>query len=294
MNKFNLALLATLLAPLPAHATLSWNFTTGNSVNYGSQGTFAGSSGAGSVTVSAFSTTCDSTSSTTSCYSNDAYSTERFQNATLGSWSGGIGVQSAEDGSFGSVPHHAFDNDGGYNNSANDEGPGGDVDAAVFAFAQSVNLSSLSIGWDGGTPGYDADISVLAYTGAGNPLSSILGKTYAELLSSGWTLIGNYSELDHPSNPTVSINPNNISSSYWLVSAYTSCANANASNGYTCVADSNGSLDFGDDFFKISGLTGTVGGTTPPSSVPEPSSLLLLSMGLLGWNLSRNKKASSL
>ncbi|OAI14035.1 hypothetical protein A1359_01110 [Methylomonas lenta] len=278
MKKSDLFFIAAMLTPLSANATLSWSFT-GSGQNYGSQHTFSGSSGAGSVSVSAFSTTLDS-------------SGDKFETGTLGSWSGGIGVQSQEDGSFGSSPHHAFDNDGGANTTS-DEGPGGDVDAAIFAFDQSVSLTSLSIGWDGTNPDYDADISVLAYTGSGGP-ASILGKTFTQLLSSGWQLIGNYSELDHPSNPTASINASNVSSSYWLVSAYTSCANANSSNSYVCVPDSNGSLDFGDDFFKISGLTGTVGGGSGNTgSVPEPSSLLLFTGGLLGWRLNRYSKAQA-
>lgn len=271
MNKFNLLLLAAALAPLSAQATVnySWSFTTWNETNYGSQGSFAGSSGAGSVTVSAFSTTAD--------YSGGI---DRFEAGTLGSWSGGIGVSSAEDGAFGSSPNHAFDNDG----NTTDEKPAGDVDAAVFAFNQSISLTSLSLGWIYN----DADVSVLAYTGNTGTMSNpedITGKTFTELLSSGWEFVGNYMNVQNELNDTATITTDK-SSSYWLVSAYTSCAN-NGCDSY----DSN----FGNDYFKISSLgaktTSGGGGGGGNNGVPEPSSLLLLAGGLLGWRLNRYHRA---
>lgn len=270
MNKHNLLLILAALSPMTAHATASWNFTTWNETNYGSQGTFAGSSGSGNVVVSAFSTTGNP---------ETGYGT--FQTGTLGSWSGGIGVTSAEDGAFGSAPNHAFDNDG---NSV-DEKPAGDVDAAVFSFNQSVSLNSLSIGWYSG----DADISVLAYTGNSGSMTNpedITGKTFTDLLASGWEFIGNYMNVYNMPNDTATINPSDTSSSYWLVSAYTSCANntCNANDGY-----------FGNDYFKISGLGGNIttnggGGNGGNNGVPEPSSLLLLVGGLLSWRLYRYAK----
>ncbi|MDD2738696.1 MAG: PEP-CTERM sorting domain-containing protein [Methylomonas lenta] len=269
MIKNFLLIPALMLAPLSANATLSWNFT-GSGQNYGSQHTFSGSTGAGNVIVSAFSTTGNP---------ENGYGT--FEDGTLGSWSGGIGVQSQEDGSFGDAPNHAFDNDG----NGTDEKPAGDVDAAVFSFNQSVSLNSLSIGWHSG----DADISVLAYTGNTGSMTNpenIVGKTFTDLLSSGWEFIGNYMNVYNMPNDTATINPSDKSSSYWLVSAYTSCANngCNASDGY-----------FGNDYFKISGLGGNItgGGSGNTGSVPEPSSLLLFAGGLLGWRLNRYSKAQA-
>lgn len=269
MNKSSLLMILAALSPLTAHATASWNFTTPGQVNYGNQGTF--NSSAGTVTVNAFSTT-----GATGTGGNP-----QFASAVLGSWSGGIGVTSAEDGSFGSAPNHAFDNDG----NSTDEKPAGDVDAAVFSFNQSVSLNSLSIGWYSG----DADLSVLAYTGnTGNMANpeNITGKTFTDLLNSGWEFIGNYMNVYNMPNDTATINPSDKSSSYWLVSAYTSCANnsCNANDPY-----------FGNDYFKISGLGGNIttsggGGSSNNGSVPEPSSLLLLAGGILGWRLNRYSK----
>lgn len=295
MNKFNLLLLAAALAPLSAQATVnySWSFassscdngscsgvantTYGNS--YGNAQTFDSNANTdiSEVTVKAFSTTGDIDTTETR---------EQFQTANLKLYTGGLGATSQEDST--SSPYHAFDNNGGYSDSY--EAPGGDVDAALFAFNQSTTLNSISIGWDNGA----ADISVMAYTGANGSMANpgdVTNKSFLDLLNNGWVFIGNYLNLDSPSNPTVAINAGKISSSYWLVSAYTSCASGtcNASDPY-----------YGNDYFKISGMGACVddansrcngGGGGGNNGVPEPSSLLLLAGGLLGWRLNRYHKA---
>lgn len=298
MFKINLLLIAIALSPLPASATLSWNFA-GSGNNYGSQHTFTGSSGAGNVTVYAYSTTNDSTTDPTNPSGastlNDPNNTyiDRFATGTLGAWSGGIGVQSAEDGTFGSSPHHAFDNDGGNGNDSEtpDEAPDGDVDAALFQFDQSVTLTNISLGWSQ----YDSDLSILAYipTNADPTVPTILDKTFSDLLASGWQLVGNYADVAPGGSGSAAISTA-VSSSYWLVSAFTTCANATRADS-TCTAGpsaNGGSLDFGNDYFKISSLTGNFSTTSGGNNgVPEPSIYLLLSIGLLGWRMNSNRVA---
>ena len=100
--------------------------------------------------------------------------------STTAYYSGGLGVTSA--GETLTSPQHAIDNNGA-------------IESVLFSFsdgvagsttADKVNLSSVSLGYASG----DSDFSVYAYTGAG--VGDPLGKTYTNLTSSGWTLIGHY------------------------------------------------------------------------------------------------------
>lgn len=275
MIKHYLAISALLLAPLSAHATVYLSGTTTTGV----------------TSVSAFRTGQAAGSA--------------FAAASLGSFgSAGFGVNSTIDqDSTGVVnaPDHAFDNDGrggtgttGGINYDQDFGPDGAVDAALFNFNASVSLNSLQVGYISG----DADISVLAYTGGlisgALPASAnIAGDSFATLLSNGWTFIGNYNMGSV--NTSKAINAGNVYSSYWLVSAYTSIS-AGLNKG-----DTTG-LDFGNDYFKLSNIVGTACASTAingvcgnggggAGSVPEPTSLLLLASGMLGWRMNRKSKA---
>lgn len=190
--------------------------------------------------------------------------------ATTAYYSGGLGITSLGE-STGS-PQHAVDNNGV-------------IESMLFTFSDGVSgssytdkvkLSAVSFGWVSG----DSDFSVYAYTGAGagNPL----GLTYTNLTTNGWTLIGHYNGGSAGASHTIT---NSVYSSYWLVGAY---------NGV------GGSLTTTNDYFKIASLTGTAcpssttpgcGGGTPPSSIPEPGTLLLLTGGFLGLHRYTRRRA---
>ncbi len=246
---------AVLAVAAPHASALStWTFSTGACNQSGSSYGNSWSCGSGSSQVTA---TAWSTATNTG-------GTGNYRDARLDIHSGsGFGVVNREQNNGDArSPEHAMDNERG-------------SDLIALSFAQSVSLSSLSIGWYSG----DSDLSILAYTGAGTP-PSLSGKSASSLLSagSGWTLIGNYANTA----PSENINAANISSSWWLISAYNSA-----------FGSGSGSIGMGNDYVKLLSVAGSpYQPPPPPPGVPEPGTLALAGVALLGaWRMRRQTKA---
>ena len=211
---------------------------------------------------------------TASAWGNTAGSSNTMLEAGYLTFNGssGLGVKNNDcgvapctgsgDTNEGTPPEHAIDNDQR-------------KDSVLFSFAgDKVNLSSAVFGWVSQDTGYkDSDYSVYAYTGVG--VGSVDGLTYTDagMLAAGWALVGHYEGGSSTGSKPIT---SSIYSSYWLIGAL------------------NGTNDTKKDAFKLISLNGSSckdspgtpgcggGGNNGGGSVPEPGTLLLVGIGLLG------------
>ncbi|WP_457424579.1 PEP-CTERM sorting domain-containing protein [Roseateles sp. P5_E7] len=223
-------------------------------------------------------------------------------------WYSGNG-QGMSTGTDGPQPTHALDN-------------AGNTEAVLLNFgSSSVVLSSIGLGYTakgngcvtsagaaataecaaGTTLSYttnvQVDVALFRWTGAagttptGNP-TALIGQGAAAM--AGWELVGTYGDMVTDTNPAYNlVNSGQKTSSWWMISAY--------NTGFSSAAgETRGSLDNGNDYFKLYAVAGAkctssinaqgvCGGTT--SKTPEPATLALTSVALLGVAGLRRRKA---
>ena len=271
LKSFKLVSLVTLAAAL-------WVPASGFAVTTWDLGALCGPDG--SIVTQCTSGSPVMTGLSTATSAGGVGSTTTFTQASIYDWgaSYGLGVVNRYENPGDTGPH-ATDNKYG-------------TDAILFNFgADKVKLTSLTIGWNGtdngsGTAYNDSDLSVFAWTGVGAPTTGTVSASSANLststlamnsgngnlLSSGWTLIGNYADVGANAGNTQALGGSTYSS-YWLVSAYnTNYGNVNANTA--CSGVSCTGLDGMNDQFKFLSVSADY-------KVPEPSGFALLALALL-------------
>ena len=198
-------------------------------------------------------------------FPSDLYGSATSNLTSLGHYSGGLGVVN-----WSYYPDsHTIDSLGF-------------VDSILLTFqGAAVALTEVVLGWIESSP---AEFQISYYAGNdGVNNQSYLGSTeitnYSDLTNHGWESVGSYST--EIVGERVTINGNNYTSSYWLITALNSTSTINC--GCTCGCSSDNWSGFK--------LYSVAANQPPPDNggeVPEPTTLLL--MGLMLPMLMRKKQ----
>jgi hypothetical protein len=255
-----------------ALAAPAWDFSVCNGTT-SLPGTAAGTqSGSGAVGNSY---ACAANGSVTRDLTVSAWGAVSSSNTTFGTafvasqGTDGFGVGSQSEGGAGAT---------GLNTSVDNDPTTLSPNLLLLHFGSAVVLDTVTLG----ASFNDADVTLMAYTGALPPSSFLAGKTSTNLTAggagAGWSLVQNLGDGAPDAsygasgtNIDYSVNPGGVSSSYWLISAY--------DPGF-----GGGTLDSLVDYFDVLGVA-----TRDAAEVPEPGALVLALSALAMLSSQRRK-----
>lgn len=201
-------------------------------------------------------------------------------NLTVTGYTGGVKsqIQKTAVGSFGAyglgaeyapTPDHALDN-------ANSN-----FDMLLFTFDQAVSLDSASISWWK----KDSDMTVLAYTGAGDAAGSLLNKTWKQAITAETWSGGHFSDVAQQGG-TVASNPLAVTSKSWLVGTFLEPVGKLFSGFGT-------NTKTGSDYVKLKSVTVSTVHEVPEIDGSHAGLSLALLAGLVAFVRERRRKVAA-
>lgn len=273
---------AAAVCATPAFAqTWSYASFTESAANQGTYGNSWSQSQSGTkLTVTAYSTTA----------AGSAFAAAAIGNYGSGS---GFGVKNSVEGLGVSTPQHSMDN------YANTDMLALSFTSGSTSAAVNMVLTQLATGWhntdanvtctSGVKCGTDSDISLLRYDGSGTP--TIAGQTITQLLSSGWTLVNDYSDMVDDTARSTGLSNASKGSSWWLISAYNSAWDGSTGKCTTVTSITDCTkLSNGDDFVKVLSSVSATPRTATAEPVPEPGTLAMAGLALVATVYTTRRK----